>query len=204
MTERPGPGGIRALIFDMGGVLVELGEPAAAFGLEYGTDEFLERWLCAPSVREFERGNIDIESFAMRVIVEAALPYDAGEFIDRFMSWPRGVFAETPELLQSIPAGFQRVLLSNTNREHWHETGLAERLAPCLDRLFLSFETGFLKPDADAFRHVLESIGRAAEEVAFFDDNALNVAAASELGCHAIRTRGIDELRSALDGIIGR
>ena len=204
MTDRRGSGRIRALIFDMGGVLVELGEPGAAFGLEDGTDEFLERWLCAPSVRAFERGDINIGSFAARVVAEAGLPYDAGEFIERFMAWPRGLYAGTTALLGSIPGNVQRVLLSNTNPEHWHETGLAAQLTPCLDRVFLSFETGLLKPDAAAFRHVLDSIGCSAEEVALFDDNPLNVDAARQLGCHAVRTRGLDELQQAVDRIINR
>ena len=188
----------------MGGVLVELAEPATTFRLDDGTDEFLEHWLRAPSVRAFERGDIDIGTFAGRVVDEAALPYDAGEFIERFMSWPRGLFAGTTELLRSIPGSIQRVLLSNTNRVHWQESGLGAELVPCLDRVFLSFETGLLKPDAAAFRHVFESIGCSAEEVAFFDDNPINVDAAKTLGCHAARTRGLDELRSAVDTVIGR
>ena len=202
MTDQGDPGHVRTLLFDMGGVLVELGDPATVFGLDTGTDQFLERWLCAPSVRDFERGHIDIGSFAERVVGEAALSYDTGEFVERFMSWPRGIFAGTQELLQSIPGSYRRVLLSNTNRQHWYDAGLAGQLMPLLDRAFLSFETGLLKPDAAAFRHVFESLDCAPEEVAFFDDNAINVEAAKALGCHAFRTRGIGELRSAIDQAI--
>jgi len=202
VTDRGGSDDIRALIFDMGGVLVELGEPDIVFGLESGTERFLEHWIQSPSVRDFERGDIDIESFARRVVRDAALPYGWQEFIQRFMSWPRSAFTGAAKLLESLPGNCQRVLLSNTNREHWHDVGLAAQLTPYLDRVFLSFESGHLKPDPIAFHHVFESIDCAPEETAFFDDNSINVEAAKALGCHAFRTRGVDELQAAIEGLL--
>ena len=201
MTDRSGSGMIRALVFDMGGVLVELGEPATVFGLDTGAERFLEHWLMSDTVRDFERDAIDIDTFARSIVTEAALPYDAAEFVRRFMAWPRSAFPGATRMLDSIPGEITRVLLSNTNRYHWHEAGLADALSPHLDRIFLSFETGHLKPDESAFTHVCESIGCAPDQVVFFDDNPLNVRAARAIGIRAIRTRGIDELRNAIAGL---
>jgi glucose-1-phosphatase len=54
------------------------------------------------------------------------------------------------------------------------------------ERLFLSHEIRMAKPAPDIYGHVLEKAGIRAEETAFFDDNAANIAAAAELGIRAV------------------
>ena len=53
------------------------------------------------------------------------------------------------------------------------------------DHLFLSFETGHMKPDNRAFRHVIDQLSRPPEQILFFDDNPHNVEAARNAGMHA-------------------
>ncbi|MDA0681042.1 MAG: hypothetical protein O3A13_02875 [Proteobacteria bacterium] len=72
---------IKVLLFDLGGVLLRLNNPQATFGLKTSESEFLDRWLRSPSVRDFERGAIEAETFARSVVGEIDLPYDWREFL---------------------------------------------------------------------------------------------------------------------------
>ncbi len=176
---------IRLVVFDLGGVLLRLRDPVANFGISGSEHAFLERWLLSPSVREFERGAIDAAAFAGRMVQELGLPFSRQEFLERFDAWPEALYPETPALLDSIPDGIHRALLSNTNAAHWGRPDVAGALAGRFDWEFLSFRTGLLKPDAEAYRHVVDTCRVKPEEVLFFDDNPRNVKAAARIGIAA-------------------
>lgn len=190
---------LKVLLFDLGGVLLQLNSPKDVFGLQVSEDEFLQLWIRSPSVRQYECGSIDAETFAAKVVLEVDLPYDAAEFLDRFKSWPNAIYAGIPELLDRIPAAYSTALLSNTNAIHWLQPGVASKLESRLDRLFLSFATGHLKPDPDAYAYARAAFRCAPEEIAFFDDNPTNVDAANSLGYNAYLTRGVDQLGDILE-----
>ena len=189
---------IEVLVFDLGGVLLDLNDPGAIFRLETSRDEFLDTWLHSSTVRAFESGQLDVPEFATRMVEEAELPYGPAEFLVRFDRWPHRLFEGVEELLLELNENFELALLSNTNARHWHRPGVGDALVPLIDRLFLSFETGYLKPDEAAFDDVCKKLGRSPSRIAFFDDNPANVAAACSFGLRSFLTRGRDELTSSL------
>ena len=176
---------IKAVVFDLGGVLLRLRDPVAQFGLEMAPGEFHRRWLLSPAVREFERGAIDQEAFARAMVGELALPIQWPAFLERFDAWPECVFPDALPVLDAVPAGTKRGLLSNTNAVHWGRADVAGLLACRFDHTFLSFETGLLKPDRESFTQVSREFGCEASEILYFDDNPLNVEAANETGMQA-------------------
>ena len=101
-------------------------------------------------------------------------------------------------MLAQIPSSYQRAVLSNSNALHWTRVVDDLRLGPVFDHQFVSHLTGRIKPDADAFQHVADSLGCRPEHVLFLDDNILNVEAAQRFGMQAIRVQGIVETRRAL------
>ncbi len=190
----------KVILFDLGGVLLRLNDPIETFGLDISLTEFKDRWLQSPSVREFEGGNIDTEGFAKKIVTEADLPYDWQEFIRRFDSWPDRLFDETIDVLSAIPAPYSRVLLSNINALHWGRDEIAKPLAGHFDKFFLSYETGLVKPDREAFELVTETLECQPGEVLFFDDSPLSVSAAADYGMQSVHTIGIGAVRQALKG----
>lgn len=190
---------IKAAVFDLGGVLLRLRDPIENFELAITEPEFLDLWLKSPSVREFERGAIDADSFAQSVVRELGLRMHWRLFLDRFHAWPQTLFPQAVELLQSIRPGIRRVLLSNTNAAHWERNEISGALAGLFDLEFLSFRTGLLKPDRAAFDRVRDACGCAADEILFFDDNPGNVAAALAAGQRAFLSRGPADAQRVLD-----
>ena len=192
---------LKTLVFDMGGVLIKLNDPAVTFGLDLKEDEFLRQWIHSEAVREFERGAIDAMAFADAIVEETDLPYTSDEFLHRFRAWPDTLFTATPAILRAAARQHKTALLSNTNALHWNENGLADALQPYFDRTFLSFETGFLKPDEDAFVDLIRHYDCMPAEIAFFDDNPTNITAAADVGLQAFLTRGSSELQENLQGL---
>lgn len=176
---------VKAVVFDLGGVLLRLRDPVKQFGLEITEAQFQQRWLLSPAVREFERGASDQEAFSRAIVAELALPMEWPAFLERFDGWPECVFPDARALLDAVPAGISRGLLSNTNAVHWGRADIAMLLAGRFDRTFLSFETGLLKPDRESFTQVFREFGCEASEILYFDDNPLNVEAAKQTGMQA-------------------
>lgn len=188
----------RVILFDLGGVLLKLRDPISTFGLDIDESEFLRTWIMSPSVRALESGQIHGEDFARRIVEEMALTMDWHELLRRFDSWPDSIYPQAIDLLGRIPSRYQCAILSNTNAAHWQRVDVPRHFGDRFDRFFLSYESGLLKPDQEAFLQVTESYACLPQEVLFFDDNPINVAAARNEGMAAVRIAGPDDLEPAL------
>jgi len=192
---------IRVLLFDVGGVLVQLSGVETMLewlGKTVTADELWRRWLQSVPVRQFETGQITARQFAVDVTLEFGLRVEPERFLESFIEWPTGLYPGTLEMLALIPRSYQRAVLSNSNALHWPRVMGDMGLGPAFDRHFVSHLTGRIKPDADAFEHVVDSLGCMPAQVLFLDDNSLNIEAAQSFGMHAIRVRGVNEAQRVL------
>jgi FMN phosphatase YigB (HAD superfamily) len=192
---------IRVVLFDLGGVLVELAGVPTMLGWmdnRVSPEELWKMWLRSPAVRAFETGRTDAASFADDLIAEMALPVARQKLIEEFTFWPRGLFPGALELVKQIPRRYTRATLSNSNSVHWPRLMKELQLAEAFDQHFASHLIGKIKPDEQAFRHVTRALRCAAEEILFLDDNKLNVEAAAGVGMKAIQVQGIAAAEKAL------
>jgi putative hydrolase of the HAD superfamily len=193
---------VRVVLFDIGGVLVQLNGVATILewmGHRITAEEIGPLWLRSPSVRAFETGRLEPLDFAAGMVAELNLDMPPQRFLDAFTAWPSGLYPGALEMLASIPRRYMRAALSNSNSLHWSRVMDEMQLGPAFDHHFSSHLIGKIKPDAEAFHHVLESLGCNSHEVLFLDDNLLNVDAARALGMHAVVVRGATEARLALE-----
>jgi len=188
----------KVILFDLGGVLLKLRDPISTFGLQIDEPEFLRTWIMSPAVRALESGQINGKEFAQRMIVEMELPMSWRELLKRFDNWPDGFYPKAIDLLGRIPSRYTCAILSNTNAVHWQQVDVPGNFGNRFDRYFLSYESGLLKPDPDSFLEVIASYACRPEEILFYDDNPLNVAAAGETGMASVRIQGADELEVGL------
>jgi glucose-1-phosphatase len=196
------PQSIEVILFDLGGVLVELaGVPKM---LEWSdatsADELWRRWLQSEVVRGFESGTINKNEFAAGVVREFGLRVGPAEFIEAFRVWPRALFPGARELLAELAPNYRLASVSNTNAMHWEERICGDwSLHSAFHYNFPSHQLGKLKPDHDYFQHVLDAVGAPAARVLFVDDNSINVESAASLGLHARCAVGIDGARRVFD-----
>jgi glucose-1-phosphatase len=201
------PHDIRVVLFDVGGVLVELGGVATLLGWlghRLTIQELWLHWLHSPSVRAFETGRIDERQFAAGVLAELRLDIEPGQFLHSFAHWPTALYPGALQMIERIPPHYRLALLSNSNVLHWGRVLDEIGLGAVFEHRFASHLMGKIKPDAQAFQHVLESLGCAAPQVLFLDDNMLNIEAARGIGMRAQLARGAAEAQRALEraGII--
>ncbi len=175
---------ISAILFDIGGVLIELnGLPSIAkllnSGLSY--DDIYKQWMASPSVIAHETGKIQADAFAIGAVNDLNLTITPQAFIENFATWIVGTFPDTFELLAAIPSNITLAALSNTSPTHWERVEATD-LHQHFQHLFLSHEIGHLKPAPPSFQIVLDQLKLPAEEIIFFDDNIDNVNASIAMG----------------------
>ena len=191
---------IDLVLFDLGGVLIELGGVAAMMELAGidTDDELWQRWLSCRWVRTFERGDCSADDFAAGVISDWALSVTPDGFLDAFRNWPIGPLPGAEALVLQVGETMPVGCLSNTNTLHWKDHFERWPILEGFDFRFLSFELGVVKPDRELFDRVAELLPMPPARVLFLDDNLINVAGASAAGFVARLARGVDEARDAL------
>jgi HAD superfamily hydrolase (TIGR01509 family) len=192
---------IRVVLFDVGGVLVQLSGVATVLGWvadRWTPAELWHRWLQSPAVRAFETGRCDADTFAADLVAELELGVEPALFLESFAGWPSGLYPGAHELVARIPGHITRALLSNSNALHWDRVIDDFGLGALFEHRFVSHLTGRIKPDPDAFEHVVSSLGCDAASVFFLDDNLMNVEAARAIGMQGAVVSGIEGAEQAL------
>ena len=90
-------------------------------------------------------------------------------------------------LLSNAPSEFIRTILTNNN------------LGELFSNIIISSEIHEAKPDLAFFQKALEILGSTPEEIVFFDDNPVNIQAASSLGIQSFVYKDIKSLNSIMD-----
>lgn len=188
----------KVVLFDLGGVLLELRDPFTTFGLPQRDYDFHARWLASPTVRAYERGQIDAREFGNAMAAELELEIDGAAFLQRFDGWIKGVYHGAHELLDRIPDRLQKAVLSNINELHWRYVEADADFTRRIDQFFLSYQIGMIKPDPETFAHVVNSLQCLPEEILFIDDNRANVEAGLQAGFKAVFARGLHQVSGVL------
>lgn len=194
---------VDVVLFDLGGVLIELGGVAALQTLAGIADDeaVWQKWLTSPWVRRFEAGQCSADEFSWGVVSEWDLPVTPEQFLEIFRDWPVGPLPGSSELLADVRRRVPIGCLSNTNTLHWEHQFARWPILGMFDYRFLSFDLGLVKPDRSVFRAVADRLPVRADRVLFLDDNALNSDAARSFGFLSERVRGVGEARQVLEDI---
>jgi glucose-1-phosphatase len=97
-----------------------------------------------------------------------------------------------------VSPAYVRATLCNTNMLHWPILANEMGLGSAFDHHFASHLIGKIKPDEDAFQHVMDTLDCGASTILFLDDNRLNVEAAQRMGIKAVQVKGVREAERAL------
>ncbi len=190
---------IRCVIFDLGGVLIELdGPPISPSNTTLNEEQIWQHWLKSKAVRRFESGQCDHREFADGLIQEFGLDILPAQLLEEFESWPVGFYPESDGTIQDLLGTVEIACLSNTNAIHAGRFQSEGAVYSHFDRIFFSHEMGLLKPDPSIYRAVQEVLAIPPEQILFLDDNQMNVDTARDQQWQAERTRGPLEVRQCL------
>lgn len=186
------------LLFDMGGVLVDLDLDLTLAGFDQiGIDlrPYLDSARQAGFLSDYESGKINTETMLSKM---RALSTKSDLTDDEIAAaWCRLLVRlpqERLELILKARRHYRVALLSNTNPLSWGKarTEFIEQqghtVSDFFDETFLSFEMGVEKPAPEIFQKAVEALHCRPEEVLFFDDAAANCEAARREGLRAFHT----------------
>jgi len=193
----------RAVLFDLGGVLLDID-----FGRALATwqahsrlppDRMRAAFAFDEPFHHHETGRLDDDGYFGHLRQLLALDCDLAQVRAGFNAILVGEIADTVRMLEAVRTRVPCYAISNTNPSHVAEMERAfPGLLPRFSRVFASHEIGHRKPQPGAFEHVLREIGVPPPEVLLFDDLAANVEAAMALGLQAVQVRSPEDVRVAL------
>ena len=184
---------MRAVLLDMGGVLVELGGERPfleMIGGDLSAEEMWRRWLASPSVRAHETGRLGHPRLRRGGGARVRPVRRAGGVPRALHGLARTAPSRAPTTCSTSSAARHRTaILTNISAVHWPIAecyGLFEKV----ERVVASYRIGAIKPDRDFFEIALAELGATAAEAVFFDDNVVNVEGARACGIEATSCAG--------------
>ena len=186
---------IKNIVFDLGGVLVDLDFKSAINGLQQAgfsnVKEQLQAFDREGIFQKFELGEMTAEEFRSAIRENSTVTLTDEEVDALWNLMLLEIPREKLELILDLRGKYMVYLLSNTNSIHWdyvcknafNYRGF--RVSDYFEKTFLSFEMHLAKPDKAIFEKMLEDANLLAEETLFIDDSEANCKAAAEVGIHA-------------------
>ena len=197
---------IKALIWDMGGVLLRTEDDAPRKRLagRLGTTRRVLEELVfgSPSAKQAMRGAIAIEEHW--AAVGRTLRLSDKELIDfqkQFWAGDR-VDNELVQTIRSLRGRYRTGLLSNAWSDMRETAEKVYDFLDAFDVIVFSAEIKMAKPDEEIYTYILNKLEIEPSEAVFVDDFIENIAAAEGLGIHAIHFKSQEQALRELDALI--
>ncbi|MDR0295267.1 MAG: HAD family phosphatase [Prevotellaceae bacterium] len=184
---------IKTIIFDLGGVLINLDTEAAVRNFkEIGfldAHKYLGDYLQKGIFLEMEEGKLRDEEFYDKFRELSVNKNITNEQIEE--AWCK-ILLDLPDykldLLLELRKKYRVFLLSNTNRiiaAHYTKHAFTQQgltIDDYFDRRYVSYKIGCVKPYRGIFEYLIADSGIHPQEALFLDDGEQNIITAKEMG----------------------
>ena len=203
---------LKAIIFDFGGVLLDLDISKT----ELAMGALLNAKITAPYVDKYkevtlalEKGEMLPEAFIHTIQSMCDTIPQGREVINAWNAMLCGWQRDRFDLLDQLKKNYKIYLLSNTNQIHldfvMHELkteyDISDFESRFFDNCFYSHKMNAWKPEKEIYHQVEQSIKLGHDEFIFLDDNSNNVKGAIDLGWQAYLHPTNTDLRITLRSI---
>jgi len=185
---------MKNILFDFGGVFVDLDMDAVNMGIQTYMGTTLQGLYHRYSeiFDGFETGHLSEKEF-VDAVAEMGLPKN--KIIDIWNSMVVGIPQKRIEFLQSLQGKYNLYLYSNTNSFHEKELNrllLAQQgmslveFRQLFDGSWFSHDIGFRKPGQEGFEYIIQQTGINPKETLFIDDSPSYLEGAKAVGMSTV------------------
>jgi 2-haloacid dehalogenase len=197
---------VSAVVFDLGGVLIDW-DPRYLYRSLFGDDEAaMERFLATVCTPEWNRGQDAGRPWSEAIASLVAEHPEHADLIRAFWDrWPETLgdaIDPTVDVLAELrAAGIPLYALSNWSAETFPIARPRYPFLDWFDGIVISGEVGAAKPDPRIYQALVERHGLDPASLAFVDDVPANVAAAESLGMRGLTFTSAAALRQDLEAL---
>jgi putative hydrolase of the HAD superfamily len=183
---------IKNIVFDLGGVIVDIDRPAAIKKFkEIGIaniEEYLDPYRQKGIFHKIEDGSISREDFYEEIFKLTGKRIDTKEIDQGWFDFLLPVELSKLDFILELRKRYKVLLLSNTNSivMSWARS---ENFSPArkpldfyFDEMYLSYELKCMKPELAIFHKMIDLSGINPAETLFIDDSKANIDAGNSLG----------------------
>ena len=196
---------IRAIIFDIGRVLIRVDISRATSGLASGLSLTPEEVWSAiekdPRWPDWQEGRISPRDWHLHVTKRLGASLTFEQFTE---VWNRSLDPnpiQSESFLEKLSKKYRLALLSNTDSIHMTEEEARFPFFRFFPIRIYSFRVGASKPDPVIYREALKACKVRAEEAVYIDDITAYAEAAQRLGMTGIVFRSPQQLQSDLRAV---
>jgi len=194
---------IKAIIFDLNGIFLQSPKLSDRFQKDFGVpvDQFLPKLSeIMDKVRQPNAGKAF--DHWRPVLQEWGVNLSEQEFWDY---WFKAEIQSEPMIRfakELRNRGIKVFILSNNFKERAEYYGHYPWIHDAVDKVYFSWQTGFVKPDPKAWELVLSENNLSAEDCVYFDDQEKNLKAAESVGIKSFMFTNEAELEQTVNGLI--
>lgn len=189
---------IKNIIFDLGGVVIDLERRKAIDALDRlglkDASSLLGEYAQKGPFLMLETGEISSSELYDIILPHCSKGTTCTDIRDAFEEFLREIPLERLRMLEDLrKKGYKLFVLSNTNPimfNHWIDNAFrndGKSMNDYFDGIVVSYQERTCKPDPQIFERVVERYGLNPSETLMLDDSEANVKAAESIGLKAVR-----------------
>ncbi|MFA6217433.1 MAG: HAD family phosphatase [Candidatus Omnitrophota bacterium] len=192
---------IKAIIFDLGNVLVSFDTMRAVSRISAFTDKNPEQisslvFGSVKLLKFFEEGRVRPHEFFLKIkkTLRLSLSYKAFKPIWNEIFFLTEDNVSTAQIAARLRQDYKVAVLTNTNILHFEYIKKQFEIFDIFPHIVTSFETGLTKPHPQIYAQTMSVLGVIPSEAFYLDDRADLVAKARTLGIRAFVYQGTAQL----------
>ncbi len=196
---------INVLFLDIGGILLSDGwnHSSRMQAIDkYGLESIQFQKDHAVAFPLFENGKLTLEQYLDAVVFNVPRTFSKEEFTDFMLSKSQQLPDFLPWLIDWKKENKVKIFSINNEGKEFNDYRIKKfKLHACFDAFISSCEVGFSKPDPSIFKLALGIAQEAPGNCMYFDDRAIHVAIAKQMGINAFLHQGFEQSKQILESI---
>lgn len=203
---------IKNLVFDFGGVIVDLDKDNAIRQFKeigvHNIEDYIGLYAQQGIFLEVEDGTIDEVTFCrnLSMLIDKELTFE--EVKNAWLAFIVGLDESKLDYIESLKNKYNLYILSNTNPfiQSWAQSSdFSSKERPLNDyfkKIYASYEMGYIKPNRKIFELMVEDAHLIPSETLFIDDGESNITIAKEMGFKTYLAKNKEDWRDSISKIL--